>query len=932
MSSLKAPTPEQVDAAIARLGKPGANAYFFDNLKNPLWIEPLAKRGFFRRPPDLQRNEGEGTVSFPDWPELRYLLRMASDAPDAVGKVVVDIPDSENARVRHTLVDIGTHLNRQFSKAIGLRTLNWTDNYFLRFHFAEPVPKLISRLAEQGEVKLALEIARRLFRANDEDSEHSRSSMDGWQLERYLAACLPTLRTHAGIRTLELLRDLLLDATSAASRDKIEDYSYIWRTSILKANLSTKSGRDVLIDALRDTALEFARDPDAGAERVCRLLLSADRPLLKRIALYVASQASRASDPIVVELLRDLSLVDRLTCHDEYAMLLQAAFPHLAPQVRISLEQLVLTDPLQSIPEATRQEMEAGKLERIAKQVLRDRLLAFGPSLPDSLTAVLAELLREVGERPERRPVVVAWGPKSPLSNEQIESMSVERIADYAKTWVSSNDFDSSKPEGLARAISGAIKVRFREFAEQAEVWIGQDPTYVRWVITAIAEGLRNKAVIENWTPLFRLMRWATVQEDTVPMSADDPWAERDLSWRWTRQSVAGLIETALQHEPTQPNFRYRNDVWEILDRLLADADPVVDDKAHTDESPITTSINSTRGVATHALMQYIWWAHSNTVRTKPFTLDIFNEAKDALESALTDTHPAILSVFGEWFRQLYFLDEQWTRAHVGVIFPEAEDRMAFWQSSWHTFVEYSPPHDEAFELLRTKYELSVARVSAEQEDSSEREGDRGLGRHLSSYFWRGVGGDFTYGLLLGYFDKCSPKAAGQLVDFIGRGLATEKDIPAFTIDALIKLWEELRRRSTGWNEQKRREVARQFDQWFISKQMPPDWRLRQLEGVLNDGVGLDDMESAFAELALLVESHPQQAARCLQLLLVDQQQSWYPLSESASMPALDALLASDDALARSRGLDIVNRLVEGGSLAARDIARRASLARDRVT
>jgi len=924
MPFLKAPTPEQVDAAIARLGKPGANAYFFDNLKNPLWIELLSKRGFFKRPPEAQRNVEEGTISFPDWPELRFLLRMAPLASDIVGKVAVDVPDTDNARVRQILVQIGAHLPRNLSKQLGKRVVGWLDDLFLRSHFGEPVPQFISHLAEHKELTVAIDIAKRMFRVDEDDvTGRSRSAIDSWHMERYLKACLPALLARGGVRTLEFLRDLLLLATKPTSPDSVEDYSYIWRTSILEANFSAKQGRDVLIDAVRDSALELARDRNVGVDRVCGILLVGGRPLLKRIALYIASQVASPDDSIVTELLQDVSLVDRPTCHEEYAMLLQSVFPRLSAETRARIEALLTSDPLQSIPEAALTPMDADRRERISKQIQRDRLLAFGASIPESLRETLAGLRDDVGEPPARRPVVMAYGPGSPLSSEELASMSVDEIVQRAKTWVSSNDFEAPKPEGLGRAIHGIIKGRLKEFADQADKWIDQDPAYVRWVITGFVDALLNKSPIEDWRPLLRLTTWAVAQIDSDPSSANDPWADRDLTWTWTRQSTARLIDTTLQHKDIRPDFGFRQDVWALLKRLLGDPDPAAESSPDGEQEPLSVAINSTGGLATHALMRYASWVHENTPGPEPFTFEAMPEVRSALDAALSDANPAIHSVLGEWFRLIYFLDAQWVRTHIDDIFPDSDDRKAFWRASWHTFAEYSPPYDPAFELLRAKYELAVARLPDEPDDDNKRTGERGLGQHLGSYFWRGIGGEPTRDLLLRYFDACSPSAAGQAASFLGRGLATEKEIPAGTVPALMNLWEQLRARSTAWPEQKRREVARQFGQWFVSGHLPAGWRLRELEDTLNRGAGLFDIESVLEELTSLVGQHPVEVAQCLGLVLQDQQQMWHPLSwQRETTAVLEALLASPNANARTQAHEIINRLVEGGSLFARDIVR----------
>ena len=132
---LKTPTPEVIERALARLGKPGASAYFFDKLANPSWVAPLYERGFFKRPPPPDRSRNDGTVSFPDWPELRYLQRMATHAPEVVGNITILIPDTENSRVRELQVQIGRQLNLEHSGKLADRAVDWLDDDITLRHF-----------------------------------------------------------------------------------------------------------------------------------------------------------------------------------------------------------------------------------------------------------------------------------------------------------------------------------------------------------------------------------------------------------------------------------------------------------------------------------------------------------------------------------------------------------------------------------------------------------------------------------------------------------------------------------------------------------------------------------------------------------------------------------------------------------------------------
>src|SRR2546422_748033 len=112
MRSWKTPTPEQVSGAVAQLIHAEHYRYFFDRLENPLWIEPLAKRGYFKNPPAPLRDEVKGTVSHPRWPDSRFLARMAAlpEAQETVATIALQIPGTENTTVHEDLADLALAL------------------------------------------------------------------------------------------------------------------------------------------------------------------------------------------------------------------------------------------------------------------------------------------------------------------------------------------------------------------------------------------------------------------------------------------------------------------------------------------------------------------------------------------------------------------------------------------------------------------------------------------------------------------------------------------------------------------------------------------------------------------------------------------------------------------------------------------------------
>src|SRR2546430_463780 len=313
MKSFKTPTPEAIERVVARLGKPGASAYFFDKLENPAWVTPLYGRGFFKRPPLADRSRNDGSVAFPDWPELRYLKRMAPLAPGVIGPIVADIPDTDNLRVRQLQIEIACELGREVSQKLADRAVEWLDDPLTVWHFAEPFPNFIVHLLGLGEPKRALRLARKLFNSRKGDGSRRPVQLDEWHYQRYLNVCLPALRQYAGLATLVLLRDLLLDSTREPREGRTDDYSYIWRCDLLHANYTHKQLGDILIDAVRDTALELSRRSDVGFKAVRVALLASPRGILTRIVLFIAREVCEPTDPFVLATLLDTKLVDRYT-------------------------------------------------------------------------------------------------------------------------------------------------------------------------------------------------------------------------------------------------------------------------------------------------------------------------------------------------------------------------------------------------------------------------------------------------------------------------------------------------------------------------------------------------------------------------------------------------------------------------------------------
>jgi len=920
---LKTPTPEVIARALARLAKPGANAYFFDKLNNPAWVEPLYQHGFFQRPPGADRTRDDGSVSFPDWAELRYLERMAALVPESVGRIAVAIPDTDNARIRELQLKIGRYLGREDSRKLADRAIEWLDDAITLRHFTEPFADFIVRLLELGEVKRALQLARRLFASVDADASPPRAQLDEWHYDRYLKVCLPTLRDLAGLQTLGMLRDLLLDSTREPGEGQTDDFSYIWRRDLLHANFTVKQIRDILIDALRDTALHLAQRAHIGFDPVRAALLTRNRPILTRIAMFVANQVCDPDDPFVLDTLLDTRFVDRFTCRVEYTALLQTMFSRMSEPNRLRILDVVRREPLQTIPESTQQELAPERLAQLRRVVLRDRLTAFGTTLPQEFIAERDALTAELGQSHAPSAPTIWHGPTSPVTGESLERMQLPELLSYLASWTPTQEFGAPSRDGLARDVQRLAKDRAAEWSSESCAFIGLNPTYVRGLILGLNDACAAKVPL-SWAPILTLLKWVMDQprESVTDRNAFDEGEDPD--WTWTRQAIARLLTTGLTTPEAEIEFGLRDSVWHVLHELLQDPDPPPDADPAEDRDPLTTSINSVRGTAGHAVFRFAWWIHKHLPVPEAraeLRFDRMPEVKTGVERMLADTSPAVHSVLGDWFRTVFFFDAHWTGENIDAIFPEPGDRRAYWLATWRAFADYDQPYDPAFEVLKPKYAFAVDQLADASEELRKKMGESGLGQHLTSYYWRGVGGDQTRDLLLRYFERCSSTAAAHALWSIGGGLEGTEPIAPATLSALMRLWSDVSTQAAGWPELKRREVYRQFGRWFSSGRFDNRWALFELRRSLDAGAGMLDVEDVLARLETVCGEYPREVADIVETVLKDERQLWQPLIWKSQVESLlRALLKSADETARQQADRIVNQLVENGNLFARDL------------
>ncbi len=69
MAKFQAPTENKVKEVLRKIPTSQLRRAFFEGLKNPLWVTPLAREGAFSNPPEPQVMD-DGLIRDAYWPKL----------------------------------------------------------------------------------------------------------------------------------------------------------------------------------------------------------------------------------------------------------------------------------------------------------------------------------------------------------------------------------------------------------------------------------------------------------------------------------------------------------------------------------------------------------------------------------------------------------------------------------------------------------------------------------------------------------------------------------------------------------------------------------------------------------------------------------------------------------------------------------------------
>lgn len=903
------PSPEVLNAALAEIRKGGYSVYnyFFEKLNSADWLEPLAAGSVFNfaSPPEpIAKGE---YLSFPPWPESRYLVRMAAipEAQSTVTKIALNIPETDNPYVHDDLIDIALKLPAELAVQLVGRAESWLESPYKRL-VSYKIPELIAKLASGGQADGALELLGQCLALSPDPlagekrkdafgTPKPQTRLDDWHYGQVLDKAVPVVVKSAGVQAVHVLAKLLASAIILSQRedqtDDGVDHLHVWCSAIERG-----AHRDhipsALLCAVRDASEQVVRGDGSQFEAVVAELKSHGWVSFQRLVLHLCRIFPEKALREAQYQFEDPAILERSGTSHEATLLIQDVFSELpkTTQERI-LDWIELGPDKESVGSWLGDQVTPESVDEHCDRWRRDHLAILSGQLPEPWQQQLEQLIAKLGpsqslDLPESGAVWV--GRTSPTSADDLRKLDPTRAVEYLNSWEPKPGLHEASPDGLGSVLSEVVASESSVYAHQASAFEGVDPTYVRCFFVGLQQALKQGAVFP-WEPVIQLARWVAEQPREIP-GRSGRLGDRDPDWGWTRKAIASLVADGLEEGAGTFRHEHREDVWAVIVALLKDPEPSPQyerEYGGDNMDPSMMSINTVRGEVFHTTIRFAFWVRrclDSHLQTAPETrsFEEMSEVQEVLEAYLDpalEPSLTIRSVYGRWLPQLAHLDWAWTQANVGRIFPTEETEIALFRAAWESFVAFTRPHQKLLSLMLPYYGHAIEQLSVV--DSQMRrpyKPDDSLAEHLAIYYWWGrleIEGDDT--LLRSFFDRASPETRRHLIWFVGSASSNwEETAPAEVFERLRNLLEYRLQvaRSSDEPASCSEELAA-FGLWFATAEFGEQWLLRTLLAILELTQRIDSEMGVIERLREMCPTYPVECVTALRYVVSGATEPW---------------------------------------------------------
>ena len=221
-------------------------------------------------------------------------------------------------------------------------------------------------------------------------------------------------------------------------------------------------------------------------------------------------------------------------------------------------------------------------------------------------------------------------------------------------------------------------------------------------------------------------------------------------------------------------------------------------------EGIITLALNDNRSIALEALINYaLEFANTTYGRPSNKAHKLETDVINTLEKLLNAGEGLLVhSIFGKYFPNLVYLDSDWAKENISLIFPLQKAEKRKFISTWGSYLFRGVFYENSYKLLRDQYKLGIELLTLSED--SEKGIDEIIHRvsyHLYYAFWKKMEPMFGEKSLIQDFITNAPSS--DIAKFIvGLGSGLKEVRPEKTSQEWIDLKELWKQRFQFINNQ----------------------------------------------------------------------------------------------------------------------------------
>ncbi|WP_427170976.1 hypothetical protein [Arthrobacter sp. 92] len=901
---------------------------FFERISDPAWLPLLRRKDVFAKPPEPE--EHDGTVSFPPWPPMQYLLKMAPIMAVEVTEIVRNLPATGNASVNAQLVAVARALPTDRSAELLPRLIETLDSQY-RLVFPDQLAELMASFTIAGDTTSALRLARSMLTFDDPEEDEqdgaspSRSRrepvlrIDEHTYGEILHRHMPPLAAAAGVEAIELMVELLeisiIDSSSPHMIESREDHSSIWRKAISSGGLGhDHDTKNQLTTALRESiAARVSQDPE-DLQRIVGMLEARGWPIFHRLALDLLCQNVPVDGTIVGERLTDRANFDDAQLRSEYDRLLSARFEELDIEDQAKILTMIEQGPpgLDShakwVREAHGYEPTPEELQTYMEVWQRDRLSPIADDLPDGWGARYDALVARNGPPRPRTPAVGGGGfisERSPATPEELAALEIDELVNYLTAFEPSSEFPGPSKRGLSLTLTDVVAAEPDRYLAAGRRLGDLAVDYVQAIVNGVQRAVSNGKEI-NWNQVLDLCE--AIVDHPRPPATDEG---SDNGWGWARLDVMRLLSQGFASS-NPPTDNHRRRIFVVIATVASDPNPSPDDEERygsSNNSP-DLSLNCVRPRAIEAVMRYGVWVYQRHPN------DAFIEVTELVAKHLDpreEPSVAVRSVLGSHFGNLVAFNQEFAAQAASRVFPDDERYRALWEAAWGGHLARGMPNRPTWKALQAQYALAVARLEGEGDDGHKHGRTRALGNHLVHLY---LAGELRLedGLIAEFFDKADEEVRRQILEWIGRWLAEEDtSLEPPLLDRLLALWDS---RIAAARAAPTKELSA-YGWWFCSPRLTTDRRVCGLRDALALSGSVEPAHLVVEHLAALSSEDPRSAAELLVEMVNREENGWrFAQWDESARTIIHNAQASPFAFAQEAAQHAASRAAARGHLA----------------